>query len=286
MLKILFVEILLLFKYFLALIFMVKYENIKVELNESNAIVTLFFNRPKSRNAFNFNLVSEFCLAIKDLDSLKSLKCLIITGMGKNFSVGGDIKEFKEAKEPQEFMGKLADKLHEGIKLLKDLRVPSLAAINGPCFGASLGYACSCDIRICRESANFGAAFAGIGLSPDSSTSYFLPKLVGLSLATEMILLNRIITAKEAKNFGLVSITISDEKDFLSEAKKIALKLSQGPSIAYQNIKDLLSISYKNDLRSHLKHEAEKIKVCAGTKDFQEGINAFLEKRKSIFKGE
>jgi len=265
---------------------MFKYENIKVEVNESNGIVTLYFNRPKSRNAFNFSLVSEFCLAINDLKSLKSLKCLIITGMGHNFSVGGDIKEFKEAEAPQEFMGKLADKLHEGIKLLKGLSFPSLAAINGPCFGASLGYACSCDIRICRDSANFGAAFAGIGLSPDSSTSYHLPKLVGLSLATEMILLNRTITAKEAKNFGLVSITVSNEKDFLSEAKKIALKLSQGPSIAYENVKYLLNMSYKNDLISHLKKEAEKIEICAGTEDFQEGINAFLEKRKPIFKGE
>jgi len=101
-----------------------------------------------------------------------------------------------------------------------------------------------------------------------------------------MILLNRTITAHEAKNFGLVSMTISDEKDFLSEAKKIALKISQGPTIAYKNIKDLLNNSYKNDLISHLINESEKIKICAGTKDFQEGINAFLEKRKPIFKGE
>ena len=265
---------------------MFNYENIKVTLNESNGIVILYFNRPKSLNAFNFKLVSEFCLAIKDLKSIKSLKCLIITGMGGCFSVGGDIKEFKEAKAPQEFMGKLADKLHEGIKLLKTLRVPSLAAINGLCFGASLGYACSCDIRICSDGANFGAAFSGIGLSPDSSTSYHLPKLVGLSLATEMILLNRIISAKEAKAFGLVSMVILDDKDFLSEVTKIALKISQGPTIAYQHIKDLLNNSYKNDLISHLKSESEKIKICAGTRDFQEGINAFLEKRKPIFKGE
>jgi len=265
---------------------MFKYENIQVELNKSNGIVTLYFNRPKSLNAFNFKLVSEFCLAIKDLKSLKSLKCLIITGMGGYFSVGGDIREFKETNAPQEFIGELAKKLHEGIKLLKDLKVPSLAAINGSCFGAALGYACSCDIRICRDSANFGAAFAGIGLSPDSSTSYYLPKLVGLSLATEMILLNRIISAKEAKAFGLVSMVISDDKDFLSEVTKIALKISQGPTIAYQHIKDLLNHSYKNDLISHLKSESEKIKICAGTRDFQEGINAFSEKRKPLFKGE
>jgi 2-(1,2-epoxy-1,2-dihydrophenyl)acetyl-CoA isomerase len=113
-----------------------------------------------------------------------------------------------------------------------------------------------------------------------------LPKLVGLSLATEMILLNRTITAKEAKNFGLVSTTISDEKDFLSEVMKIALKISQGPTIAYQHIKALLNDSHKSDLISHLKNEYEKIKICAGTNDFQEGINAFLEKRKPIFKGE
>jgi 2-(1,2-epoxy-1,2-dihydrophenyl)acetyl-CoA isomerase len=216
---------------------------------------------------------------------MKQIKCIIITGKGKAFSVGGDINEFENAEDPVKFMGKMANKLHEGIKLLKGLAIPTIAAVNGACFGAALGYICTCDLRISTDNAKFGAAFTGIGLSTDSSTSFFLPKIVGLSLASDMIYLNKVLNSEEAFTFGLISSIFPSNDKFLEEVKKVALQLSHGPITAFKNVKILLTNSYTNDLITHLRMEAEKIKECAATEDFKEGISAFLEKRKPNYKG-
>jgi 2-(1,2-epoxy-1,2-dihydrophenyl)acetyl-CoA isomerase len=262
---------------------MSQYETINLDLEDEIAIIT--FNRAEKWNAFSYQLVSEFCLALNELSKNDAIRCLIITGEGKAFSVGGDINEFKEAKDTVKFMNKLANKLHEGIGLIKVLKFPVIAAINGPCFGAALGYVCACDLRYCFEGASFGTAFTGIGLSTDSSTSFFLPRMVGLSLATEMIMLNKVLNSKEAQNNGLISAIFHSKDSFLEDIKEIALKLSKGPTIAFRSVRQLLEKSYHNNLDTHLKMETEKITNCAGTDDFQEGLNAFLEKRKPIFKG-
>ena len=259
------------------------YETIKLNLEEGIAIIT--FSRAEKWNAFSYQLVSEFCLALNELLKNDAIRCLVITGEGKAFSVGGDINEFKEVKDTVKFMNKMANKLHEGIGLIKGLNFPTIAAINGPCFGAALGYVCACDLRYCLEGANFGAAFTGLGLSTDSSTSFFLPRIVGLSLATEMILLNKILSSQEAQSHGLISAVFQSKDSFLEDIKAIAVNLSTGPTIAFRSVKQLLDNSYHNNLDSHLEMETEKITNCAGTEDFQEGLNAFLEKRKPIFKG-
>ncbi|MFW9952370.1 MAG: enoyl-CoA hydratase/isomerase family protein [Candidatus Thorarchaeota archaeon] len=262
-----------------------EFKTIILDLDVENGIATLIFNRPESLNAFSYELVSEFCLALEHINTDKLIKCVIISGNGKAFSVGGDIHEFDNAEDKVMFMSKMADKLHEGITLLRSLEVPTIAAINGSCFGAALGYVCACELRFCSKNARFGAAFTGIGLSTDSSTSFYLPKIVGLSLASEMIYLGKIINSEEALHFGLVSSLVPSTVQFLDNIKQIGLKLSNGPSIAFRNVKALLNESYSNDLITHLKSEAKKIKECAGTEDFKEGISAFLEKRKPEYKG-
>ena len=160
----------------------------------------------------------------------------------------------------------------------------SIAAINGACFGAGLGYATACDFRISSENATFGCAFTKIGLSPDSSSTWHLPKLVGLSLANEMLFLNRVLNAGEALQFSLVNKIIKPEEQFIEEVKKFALGICQGSPIAFSYTKKLIKESYINDLEAHLEKEAENIVKAAGTEDFQEGLKAFFEKRKPNFK--
>ncbi|MHA1670612.1 MAG: enoyl-CoA hydratase/isomerase family protein [Promethearchaeota archaeon] len=263
---------------------MIDYKYIEIEYFRNKGFAMLSFNRPHNMNAFNYTLVSEFCDALRTIIKEKSINCVIITGKGKAFSVGGDISEFKEYTDPTVSMAKLAAKLHEGIRLIKSIRIPLVAAINGPCFGAALGYACSCDLRYCNEKATFGAAFTGIGLSPDSSTSFHLPKVVGYSLASEMILLNRILNSQEAQRYGLVNNIFLSDDNFIEEVKKVVSQLSTGPIEAFQASKKLIQNSYLNDLESHLEEEAKNIEKCAGTEDFLEGLNAFLEKRRPNFK--
>ncbi|TFG25317.1 MAG: enoyl-CoA hydratase/isomerase family protein [Promethearchaeota archaeon] len=258
------------------------FKTIELEIKGENGFAVIYFNRPNARNAFNYELVSEFCECLRIISRSPTIKCLIITGKGKVFSVGGDIKEFNIANDPVDYMANLVSKLHEGIGLLKSMSFPIIAAINGACFGAALGYISSCDLRYCKKEATFGAAFTGIGLSPDSSTSFHLPKIVGLSLANEMIFLNRILTSEEAESYGLVNHVIQEE-NFTSEIRKIASQVAQGPSNAYMLSKILLQNSYSNRLDEHLEEEANYIKKCAGIFDFKEGISAFLKKRQPSF---
>lgn len=267
------------------MIIMLKFETIILEIKEQKRLATIYFNRPTSLNALNYNMVSEFCQALEVVSKMKSLRCLILTGIEKTFSVGGDINEFKNAVDPGAFMYQMADKLHEAVKLLKCLNIPLIAAINGLCFGAALGYACTCDLRICHSESKFGAAFTGIGLSTDSSTSFYLPKIVGPSLANEMILMNRILNSEEAKRYNLVTHIISSDFDFLEEIEKIAVKLIRGAPIAFAKVKELINKSFFNNLEEHLELEKEYIKICAESEDFQEGLKAFLEKREPKFTG-
>ncbi|MFX1259029.1 MAG: enoyl-CoA hydratase/isomerase family protein [Promethearchaeota archaeon] len=264
---------------------MPQYEIVELEIDESEGYAILYLNRPLQLNALSYKLAEEMSLALYEISKNNRIRCLILTGKGKAFCSGGDIAEFKRAEDPVEFMFKLVSKLHEGIKILTNLKSSSIAAVNGACFGAGLGFACACDLRICSENATFGSAFTRLGLSPDSSTTYFLPKIIGLSLANDMILLNRVLNAEEALRFNLVSKVISSSLSFLQEIKEIAIKISNGPALAFESSKRLLMRSFTNDLEKHLEIELKNIKINAATEDFQEGIRAFLEKRQPNFQG-
>jgi 2-(1,2-epoxy-1,2-dihydrophenyl)acetyl-CoA isomerase len=258
---------------------------IELEIEERNHIALLSFNRPNQFNAFNIEFMDELITAFNLISNNTRIKCLILTGKGKAFSAGGDVIEFRDAVKPDEFMAKLVNKLHKGIKILKSMEKLSIAAINGACFGAGLGYATACDFRISSKKATFGCAFTKIGLSPDSSSTWHLPKLVGLSLANEMLFLNRILNAEEAIQFNLVNKIITSNDSFIEEVKEFAIEITQGAPLAFSLTKELIYESYTNDLEVHLEQEARKIVKTAGTEDFQEGLKAFFEKRKPDFNG-
>jgi len=184
---------------------MTNFDSIELEIDEQNNLAIVFLNRPDQYNAFNIKLMDELIIALNTISDNRKVRCVVLTGRGKAFSAGGDVVEFRNAEKPDDFMAKLVGKLHKGIQILKNMGIPSIAAINGACFGAGLGYATACDFRISSENATFGCAFTKIGLSPDSSSTWHLPKLVGLSLANEMLFLNRVLNAEEALQFSLVN---------------------------------------------------------------------------------
>lgn len=133
---------------------MTNFESIELEIDEPNNLAIVFLNRPNHYNAFNIKLVDELIEAFNTISGNKRLRCLILTGRGKAFSAGGDVAEFKNAEKPGEFMSTLVSKLHEGLKILKNMGIVSIAAINGACFGAGLGFASACDFRIVSKNAS------------------------------------------------------------------------------------------------------------------------------------
>ncbi|MFX1477714.1 MAG: enoyl-CoA hydratase/isomerase family protein [Promethearchaeota archaeon] len=258
------------------------YETIEIETDEAANLAIIYLNRPSQLNAFNIKSVEELISAFNKISINNNIRCLILTGRGKAFCAGGDVVEFKNAEKPDEFMAKLVSRLHKGIRFLKNMKQLSIAAINGACFGAGLGYASACDFRVSTKDATFGCAFTRLGLSPDSSSTFHLPRLVGLSLANEMLFLNKILTAEEALKHNLVN-KIVNTANFMEDVKKYATEVSQGAPMAFSFTKMLLKESYTNNLESHLDREAELIVKTAATKDFQEGLSAFFEKRKPNF---
>ena len=263
---------------------MSKLKTIIVEIEESDNYAIIYLNRPNQLNALDFQLAEDFCSALEEISNNDKIRCVMITGKGNAFCAGGDLGAFKKAEKPDTFLFDLAMFFRKGIKMLKNLNTPSIAAINGACFGVGLSLACACDLRICSEKAKFGVAFTSIGLSPDSSLTYHLPKIVGLPLANEMAILNRILNADEAWKYQLV-LKIVSEDSLVEEGKSIAKNISHGPTMAYGSTKKLFTMSFSNDLNSQLNEEIMNIKKNAASEDFQEGINSFFEKRKPFFKG-
>jgi 2-(1,2-epoxy-1,2-dihydrophenyl)acetyl-CoA isomerase len=263
---------------------MVNFKTIFLEIDESEHYAIIYLNRPDQLNALNFQLAEDFHSAMKEVESNADIRCVMITGKGHAFCAGGDLAAFKQADHPDSFLFDLATMFHKGIRILKTIDAPSIAVVNGACFGVGLSLACACDIRICSDNSKFGVAFTSVGLSPNSSLTFHLPKLVGLPLANEMAILNRILNAEEALKYNLVS-KITSKDTLIEEGKKLASQISHGATLAFGSTKQLFTMSYSNDLEAQLSEEIMNIKRNAATWDFQEGIHSFFDKRKPTFKG-
>ena len=262
---------------------MVEYDTIILE--ELKQFLILYLNKPQTLNSLNIQLAEDLQTSLRYISKNQEFKAIVITGKGKAFCAGGDVSAFKNAKDPSAYVKDLAEKFHAALKILKTLNIPSLVAINGACFGAGLGIASACDLRVCSANAKFGSAFTGIGLSPNSSLTYHLPKILGLTLSKDLILTNRILTAEEALQFNFVSRVYDTPDTLLSESKRIAKKLSEGAPIALKKALNMLETSFSNDYDTQINTEIKNIVDCAGTNDFQEGLRAFFEKRNPNFKG-
>ncbi len=258
------------------------YETLTTEEKENIAYITL--NRPERLNAFDMKLGKELYRALKEITPKKSIKAVIIRGTGKGFCGGGDVKEMHNAKDKSKFLRELTLAIHKCVLGMRNMQKPVIAAVNGHAFGAGLSLALACDIIIASKNAKFGTAFIGIGLAPGCGTQFFT-KLVGYQRACEYILTSKVFTAEKAEELGIINIAV-DDKELEKTVEDFANKFRVLPPIAVGKAKMLINKSMENSMEDHLKLESLTATEAAATKDFEEGVAAFVEKRKAVFKGE
>ena len=255
--------------------------SILFEIKNSIAIITL--NRPDKLNSFN----REMALLMQDkLDECKSkeVRCVYITGAGKAFSAGQDLSEVVDENGPG-MERILSEHYHPIVTRIRKLEKPVIAAVNGVAAGAGANIALCCDIVTAAKSASFIQAFSKIGLIPDSSGTFFLPRLIGWQKASALMMLGEKVSAEEAERIGMIYKFFPDET-FAGNAMNIAVYLSEMPTKGLAYTKQLLGHSVKATFEEQLQDEDVYQQRAAKTKDFQEGVTAFLEKRNPKFTGE
>lgn len=255
--------------------------SILFEIKDAVAYITL--NRPEKYNAFN----REMALLFQEkLDECKSsdVRCVLITGLGKAFCSGQDLDEVVDPNGPK-IDAIVGEHYNPIISRIRQLQKPVVAAVNGVAAGAGANIALSCDIIIAARSSSFIQAFSRIGLIPDSGGTFFLPRLVGWQKASALMMLGDKVTADEAERIGMI-YKVFDDDSFEKEAKKIANTLAGMPTKGLALTKQLLDNSFENNYEDQL-HDEEIYQQRAGnTKDYKEGVLAFLEKRKPNFIGQ
>ena len=260
---------------------MEKFETIIV--TQTNNIATITLNRPNSANGINPILARELATAALDCDKNTSIRCVILTANGKLFCAGGDLKSV--GGEPEKAAAKIkgmADDLHRATSSFARMEKPFIVAVNGMAAGAGFSIAITGDFVIAAESAKFTMAYTAAGLSPDGSSSYYLPRLVGMRKAMDLMITNRRLTAHEAENWGLINQVVPDDA-LQTTAMELAQKLAKGPTDAFATVKKLLLCSFDNSLETQMELEGRAISHHAGVTNGKEGVQAFLEKRKPKF---
>ncbi|GLV12451.1 enoyl-CoA hydratase [Alicyclobacillus hesperidum] len=261
-------------------------EHLVVETKEG--VRTLTLNRPERLNAIHDPLSCELIQALEEASADDEVRVVVITGSGRGFCAGLDLIDFSQRQSSATSRHHQLDELGwVGRQALAIVHCdkPVIAAVNGIAAGAGLALALACDMRFMSASARLTTGYIRRGLSPDAGMTYFLPRLVGQAKACELILTGRDIYPEEAERIGLVNGIFSDDV-FHEQVSHVARELASGPPIAMTFSKRLLVASLDADLTTILKEEFSLIKQCFGTKDVQEGIQAFVDKRKPVFRGE
>jgi len=250
---------------------------------KSNGIATVTMNRAEVLNSMHPIMVEELIEKLKDLDNDPAVKVIILTGAGKAFCAGGDLPYLESLDDPvssRDYIV-LAGKL---IMTIKNLTKPVIAMVNGVAAGAGFNLALACDIIICAKSARFAQSFAKIGLIPDCGGHYFLPRAVGIHKAKELMFTADLIDADTALRMGFIN-QVTDDENLVEATNKFAQKLAAAAPLALAFIKRILNQSSELSLENILELEASMQSFCIQTQDNKEGIKAFKEKRKPVFKG-
>jgi 2-(1,2-epoxy-1,2-dihydrophenyl)acetyl-CoA isomerase len=253
-----------------------------VELDVSAGVARITLNRPDNGNAINLALCTALRAHAESLTGRDDVRAVILAGSGPRFCVGGDLAYFQRLDDIEAALIDLATEFHAGIDALRRLDAPVIAAVRGSAAGGGLSLVCACDLAIGAESSKYTMAYTTAGLSPDGGSSWFLPRIVGWRIATEMMLTNRILTAAEANELGILNSVAADDQ-LEAAVDQLAAKLAAGATGAYGTVKRLLRESTDNTLERQLEAEARAIAANAASADGREGVGAFLAKRAPRF---
>lgn len=256
------------------------YQYLLVDQQENVLIIR--FNVPEKRNALISDMRQELLQVLERAEKDENVRCIVLTGEGKAFSAGGDLSSLKELK-PLDGRKLLQSAQPLMMKLL-EIEKPIIAAVNGPAAGAGFSLALLCDLIIASDQAFFVQSFVNVGLIPDFAAMHFLPKLVGMHKAKELMFLGERISAEEAREIGIVNRVVSADS-LLEETLKLAKQLAEKAPISIGMMKKIMNQHHNHDVKVLLELEAQGQEICFQTEDFQEGARAFFEKRQPRFQG-
>ncbi len=260
-----------------------EFEKIRFEVRDDVATVT--FNRPDNANAMDLPLMRELMHAAIRCDEDPTIRAVIATGTGRFFSAGGDLAGFGSAgDEAGMLLKEMTTYFHAAVSRFSRMDAPLIAAVNGIAAGAGFSFVAACDLAIAGESATFTSAYTASALTPDGSSTYFVPRLVGMRRAMELMLTNRRLSAAEALEWGLINQVVPDA-GLMAAAEDTAAKLAAGGTLAFGAVKRMLHESFSGTLETQMEMEARAIAAMSHTEDGREGIDAFLNKRRPEFRG-
>ncbi len=257
-----------------------------VIVEKQDRIVTLTLNNPAQRNALSFELVDELYTAVQEVKADPEVLAVILTGAGKGFSSGGDVSRMvpREGMDDAEAAGFIKDYYLKNLAVM-DIPAFTIAAINGHAIGAGCTLSLACDMRIISKAAKLGLSFVKIGLHPGMGTTYFLPRLIGMAKAYELLLSGDVVNGEEAARIGLVNRVVAEPQQVMPAARELAAKIASGPAVALRKMKDSIGNTFERSLDETMDLESRAQVECAKTEDLKEGITAFLEKREPRFQG-
>ena len=258
-----------------------------VDLTKDGPAARILLNRPEALNAWNEQFGRDLLDAVTTVAGDEDLRALLITGAGRGFSSGADLKEQRSTTDDAgvpDLSARLKEIYHPIITGLREMPKPVVAAVNGPAVGIGCSLALAADLIVAAESAYFLLAFVNIGLVPDGGSTAFLPARIGYARAAEMAMLGERVPADQALEWGLVNRVVADD-ELESVSGELLDRLANGPTRSYAGAKRLLNRRMYADLAGQLDAEAETQKEQGGSKDFVEGVLAFVEKRPPNFKG-
>jgi len=249
------------------------------------AVATIAFNRPQVMNALDAHAIIALRDACERARDDAAVRVIVLRGHGPAFVAGGDIAWFHANLQSMgALVPEMAGALHAAIRALRDAAKPVLASVHGAVAGAGMSLLAAADLAIAADETKFSMAYSAIGTSPDGGSTWFLPRLIGARRAMELLLLPEPFDAATALRFGLVNRVVP-AVELETETLRLAKRLAAGPTHAYAETKALVNHSFETPLAAQLDSEAAAFERCAATRDFAEGVTAFVEKRKAKFEG-
>jgi 2-(1,2-epoxy-1,2-dihydrophenyl)acetyl-CoA isomerase len=246
---------------------------------------TIILNRPDALNALDFALAEGMLRAAEDCEADPEVRAVVVGGAGRAFCAGGDLKAIARSEDfdPPGYLRHLTLLLHPTVSCLTRMPKPVIARVHGAAGGAGMSLVLACDLAVAAHSARFSTAYLRVALCPDGSMTYFLPRVVGVRKALELILLNETLDAEEALRLGLVNRVVPDA-ELENATFEIAKRLARSPALAVARAKELTYRGLAESLESQMENERWAIVSCAGSDDFREGTNAFFERREARFR--